>query len=110
MRLADRERKLIPGERLSLGFDGSYARDATVLTACTMDVLHIFLIKAWEKADTNRDPDWTVPRSEVDAMVDQMMQTYDATLFADPPGWSSEIEELDAPLRQARGGVQHRHH
>jgi phage terminase large subunit-like protein len=57
-KLADRERKLIPGERLSIGFDGSYARDATVITACTMDG-HIFLIRAWEKSDTNRDPDWS---------------------------------------------------
>ena len=91
-KLADRERKLIPGERLSIGFDGSYARDATVITACTMDG-HIFLIRAWEKSDTNRDPDWTVPRGEVDAVIDQVMQTYDATIFADPPGWASEIED-----------------
>jgi azurin len=46
MKLAERTRVLVPGERISVGFDGSYARDATVITACTMDG-HIFLIRAW---------------------------------------------------------------
>jgi hypothetical protein len=92
MKLADKTRIVQPGERISVGFDGSYARDATVLSGCTMDG-HIFLIKAWEKDVNNRDPDWTVPRIEVDAVVDQIMEKYDATLFCDPPGWSSEIEE-----------------
>ena len=53
----------------------------------------VFLIKAWEKDAANRDPDWTVPRSEVDAEVDRIMNTYEATLFADPPGWQTELEE-----------------
>ena len=92
MKLADKTRIVQPGERISVGFDGSYARDATVLSGCTMDG-YIFLIKAWEKDVNNRDPDWTVPRIEVDAVVDQIMEKYDATLFCDPPGWSSEIEE-----------------
>ena len=92
MKLASRERTIVPGERLSIGFDGSYSRDASVLTGCTMDGF-VFLIKAWEKDAANRDPDWTVPRSEVDAEVDRIMNTYEATLFADPPGWQTELEE-----------------
>lgn len=90
MKLKDVSLAPQPGAKIAVGFDGSYARDASSLVGCTLDG-YIFHIKTWER--NTRDPEWTVPRSEVDAAVDHLMQTYDATLFCDPPGWQTEIEE-----------------
>jgi len=90
MRLKDLAKAPKPGDRIAVGFDGSYARDASSLIGCTLDG-YVFHIKTWER--NTRDPEWTVPRGEVDAIVDQVMQTYDATLFCDPPGWQTEIEQ-----------------
>ena len=78
------------GTSVVLGFDGSYSRDSTALVGCTLDG-HLFVVAAWEK-DT-RDPDWTVPRIEVDAAVAEAMRRFDVVeLAADPPGWHHELE------------------
>ena len=43
-------RELEPGERLVLGFDGSYRRDATALVACTLDGF-VSPIAVWERPE-----------------------------------------------------------
>lgn len=89
-KLAKPDRGLPPdGSKVWLGFDGSYSRDASVICGATGDG-YIFLIRAWEK--DQRDPDWTVPRDEVDAVVASSMARWDAQLWCDPPGWVAEIQ------------------
>ncbi|MDX1873989.1 terminase large subunit [Mycolicibacterium sp. 120266] len=76
--------------RVVFGFDGSASGDSTALVGCTMDG-HIWLEGLWENPG---DPDWRVPRSEVDAAIARVFDTYDvAALCCDPWGWRSEIEQ-----------------
>jgi len=85
-------RELEPGEKIVLGFDGSYRRDATALVACTLDGF-ISPIAVWERPSGAPD-DWKIPRSEVDVAVEGAMERYDvAELACDPPGWHKEIED-----------------
>ena len=79
------------GERLVLGFDGSYRRDATALVACTLDGF-VSPLEVWERPE--RAPaDWKVPREEVEDAIADAMERFDVLeLACDPPGWHSEIE------------------
>jgi phage terminase large subunit-like protein len=88
---ADRGRELEDGERVVVGFDGSYRRDATCLIGCTLDG-HLFVLGAWERPE--RAPaDWKVQRAEVDAAVADAMERFDVVeLACDPPGWHAEID------------------
>lgn len=92
--LVDPDRTVEVGERVVLGFDGSYRRDATALVGCTLDG-HLFVVQVWERPPGAPD-DWTVPRHEVDAKLAEAMETWDVLeLAADPPGWHAEIDEWD---------------
>jgi len=88
---ANRDRRLEQGERLVLGFDGSYRRDATALVACTLDGF-VSPLEVWERPE--RAPaDWKVPRDEVEDAIADAMERFDVVeLACDPPGWHSEIE------------------
>jgi phage terminase large subunit-like protein len=87
-------REVEPGERIVIGFDGSYRRDATALIGCTLDG-HVFPIGIWERPVDAPD-DWRVPRHEVDARLAEAMSAFDVVeLACDPPGWHREIEEWE---------------
>ncbi|MHA3019527.1 terminase large subunit domain-containing protein [Mycobacterium sp. BMJ-28] len=76
--------------RVVFGFDGSASGDSTALVGCTMDG-HVWLEGLWENPG---DPDWRVPRGEVDAAIARAFDRYDvAMLCCDPWGWRSEIEQ-----------------
>lgn len=84
------ERRLEPGEKIVLGFDGSASGDSTALVACTLDG-HIEPIKVWANPKT---PGWRVPRGDVTTAVNNTFATYNVIeLAADPWGWRSELEE-----------------
>jgi len=86
------ERRLVGGERVVLGCDGSYRRDSTALVACTLDG-HVQVVGLWERPDWAGD-DWAIPRSEVAATLEEAMETYEVLeLACDPPGWHAEIDE-----------------
>jgi phage terminase large subunit-like protein len=90
----DPVRTLALGEQVVLGFDGSYKRDATALIACTLDGF-ISPIAVWERPE-GADPDWKIPRMDVDDTIDLAMEQYDVVeLACDPPGWASEIEHWE---------------
>jgi phage terminase large subunit-like protein len=84
-------RGLEEGEKLVLGFDGSYRRDATALVASTLDG-HLVPLAVWERPERAPD-DWKIPRAEVDAVLADAMERYKVVeLAADPPGWHAEID------------------
>lgn len=84
-------RELHEGEKLVLGFDGSYRRDATALVACTLDG-YVTPLAVWERPD-RASVEWKVPREEVDdAIADAMERLTVLELAADPPGWHAEID------------------
>lgn len=83
------DRRVKPGERVVLAFDGSASGDSTALVGCTMDG-HLWIEGIWENPG---DPRWRVPRAEVAAAVDLAFARYDvARLACDPWGWRSELE------------------
>lgn len=82
-------RKIAPGERVVLAFDGSASGDSTALIGATMDG-YIWLEGIWENPG---DPRWRVPRESVSAAVDLAFDRYNVVEMAcDPWGWRSEIE------------------
>ncbi|WP_459954776.1 terminase large subunit domain-containing protein [Nocardia sp. IFM 10818] len=83
-------RQVTQRERVVLAFDGSASGDSTALVGCTLDG-HLFVLGLWESPGD--DPDWRVPRAEVDAAVDMAFAKYKVLeLACDPWGWRSEIE------------------
>ncbi len=85
-------RDVADGERVVLGFDGSYV-------GCTVgETPHVFVVDAWEKPEGSKE--WTVPREAVKARVQEAMQRWKVLeLACDPPGWHTEIEEWSDTYR-----------
>lgn len=89
-----------PGERITMGFDGSdgtsatkRVADSTVLRGCRVSDGFRFTIGAWEHED--HENEWFVPRTEVMAKIRWAFKVYDVALAGfDPPLWRSEIAEL----------------
>ena len=90
---AARTRRLEPGERIVVGFDGSARRDSTVLAAATMDGF-VTIFHVWERPDGVRE--WKVPRQEVTDKIAETFERFDvAELACDPYGWGGEIESWE---------------
>jgi hypothetical protein len=92
-----KRRRVPPGTRIVLGFDGSDVDDWTAIRAETMDGYQFTPLYGPEDAPTIWNPadyDGQVPRAEVRAALDQVMRRYDVVrLYADPPYWESEVDE-----------------
>lgn len=89
---ADSDREVGPGERITLGFDGSASGDSTALIGCSVDDPHVFVVGLWENPGDKR---WRVPRSEVLDRIRWAFDRWDVVeLAADPWGWRTELEEL----------------
>jgi phage terminase large subunit-like protein len=79
------------GTDVWLGFDGSKSRDSTALIGVTAGG-HTFVVKTWER--DQRDPEWTVPRNEVNHEVEAAFERWDVQLMqCDPPRWEREVED-----------------
>ncbi len=87
-----RERDLVDGEPLALGFDGSHSHDGTALVGCTQDGW-VFPVEILERPADAGD-DWRIDRARVRRALDYMFKTYDVQfLYADPWTWQSELDE-----------------
>ena len=84
---------LVDGERVVLGFDGSYNRDATAVVGCSIDPpFRIQVLGVWE--NTDETPGWVVPRGEVDACLIGAFDRFGVVeLAADPYRWRRELDE-----------------
>jgi hypothetical protein len=86
-----------PFTRIVLGFDGSDMDDWTAIRAETMDGYQFTPQYGandeptiWNPADYGGQ----VPRAEVRAAMEQLMNRYDVVrLYADPPYWDTEVDE-----------------
>ena len=76
-----------PGEKITLGFDGSKSNDWTALVACRVSDGALFLLKHWNPADS---PTGEVPREDVDAMVRAAMSTYTVV------GMRADVKEFES--------------
>jgi phage terminase large subunit-like protein len=88
-------REVLPGEAITLGFDGSINDDTTVLRGCCMSDGYLFRIGAWPKPDGAAGIGWMVPRSDVLATIREAMGRYTvARGYFDPHEWRSDIEQM----------------
>jgi hypothetical protein len=89
--LAKPGKQLQPGAFITLGFDGSRYRDATVLVATEIPTGLQVVLGHWEKPSAETKG-WEVPKVEVDAAVDRAFSTYSVwRLYADPPFWEETV-------------------
>ena len=86
-----------PGTQICLGFDGSQTGDWTALRAETLDGYR------WTPtySPSNRPTFWNpaewegrIPRSEVNAAVDELFSKYDvARFYCDPHPWETQVDD-----------------
>lgn len=92
------------GTRVTLGFDGSEGTsdrripDSTVVRAVVLEdgpwSGFVFTVGIWE---ADGDEDWSPPRDEVDAAVDEAFASFDVwRMYCDPPRWRDEIRTWKA--------------
>ncbi|WP_372733601.1 hypothetical protein [Nocardioides sp.] len=99
------EGRLLPGEAITLGFDGSRSRDATVLDAVRISDGRVFPLETWLPRCMCVRPDHEppgcrekkVPALEVEQYVDDLFKAYDVHyLYGDPYKWQPTLEKLAA--------------
>lgn len=83
--------RLEPGDRVTLGFDGSKSSDHTALVACRVEDGAVFLLRAW---DPEKCPGGEVPREDVDAAVRSAFERFKVVAFrADVHEFESYVDE-----------------
>ena len=91
--------QLKPGDKITLGFDGSVTNDWTALVACRVEDGFISLIKAW---NPEKYPGKEIPREDVDAVVRSTFDTYDVVgMRADVRFWESYIDQWTRDFRRS---------
>jgi hypothetical protein len=89
--------KLVPGDIIALGFDGSDSGDGTALWACKWPDWAVHRIGYWEPPSGAAKGSWRVPRAEVDAVMRAAMEDYRVVrCLYDPPFWRTEFDQWSA--------------
>ena len=90
------DRRLEPGERVVLGFDGAWASDSTALVACTIDEpRHLEVVGVWEKPDDQHAMGWRTPIHEVTDAIAAAFEKFNVVeLTADPWRWELVLQDL----------------
>lgn len=88
-------RTVEPGTEITIGFDGSLARDSTALVGCTLEAVpHLFVIACWEKPPTS-GPEWRVPVLEVEEKIRWACRQWKVVRAGfDPAFWQRSLEVL----------------
>lgn len=82
---------LKPGDKITLGFDGSKSNDHTALCACRIEDGAIFLLNTW---NPEKQPGGAIPRESVDAAVRSAFERYNVVGFrADVHEFESYVDE-----------------
>jgi phage terminase large subunit-like protein len=85
--------RILPGERICLGFDGSRSGDATALVASRLSDGLVQPLAVWEAPDGSGASAWRVHSGAVDAAIARTFEHYDVVRgYFDPPLWQSELE------------------
>ena len=85
----DATKEIRLGDTVTVGFDGSWNDDATVIVICRVSDGHTELYACFEKPEGPEGEDWQVPRDEVDAAMAQVMHDYHVVgAYCDPPHWT----------------------
>lgn len=90
--------ELEPGDRVTLGFDGSKSGDHSALSACRISDGAVFLLRSW---DPENYPEGEVPRDHVDATVRSAFERYDVVgMRADVREFESYVDEWGKDYRR----------
>ncbi len=94
MECARPDRQVPDGERIVIGFDGSYNRDATAVVGATLEPTpHLFVIGAWERPELARE--WEVDALEVMATIMAACERWRVEAVAcDPHRWQHTMQEM----------------
>jgi hypothetical protein len=96
-------REVLPGEAITVGFDGSLNDDTTVFRGCCMSDGFLFRIGAWPKPDGAAGVGWEVPRRDVLATVREAYERYDVVRgYFDPHEWRTDIDNLAEQFGEER--------
>lgn len=80
-----------PGSLCTVGFDGARFRDSTAFVLTEVETGLQIPVGLWERPDQAPE-DWEVPHDEVNAVFDQIMETYQVwQVYADPPHWTEDV-------------------
>lgn len=93
--LKDTERELVPGEDVTLFFDGSKSDDATALVGCCMSDGHVFTVGMWQRPPGRRGDGWIVDREAVDQAVKLTHESYRVVGFFGDPSHVLDDETMD---------------
>lgn len=89
-----KQRPVKKGERIALGFDGSYSGDSTGLVGCTVSDRHLFVVHHQEKPEAAPDS-WRVDVDAAEQAIRDACKDYDVVaVFADPYRWQRSIDAL----------------
>ena len=85
------QRQIADGEKVVLGFDGSYSGDSTALVAASVeDVPHLQVLGLWEHPGGGVQ--WTVDHDAVEAAVHDAFRRFEVVeMSADPPYWAQQL-------------------
>ena len=90
---------LKPGDKITLGFDGSKSNDHTALCACRVEDGAIFLLNTW---NPEKQPGGVVPREDVDAAVRSAFDRYSVVGFrADVHEFESYVDEWGRDFKRS---------
>lgn len=78
--------ELQPGDRITLGFDGSKSSDWSALVACRLDGAAVFCLKVWNPETYGGE----VPREDVDALVRWAFARYRVV------GFRADVREFES--------------
>jgi phage terminase large subunit-like protein len=78
---------LKPGDKITLGFDGSKSNDWTALVACRVSDGCLFMVQVW---NPTKFPNDEVPRDDVDATVRSCFERYEVVAFR------ADVKEFEA--------------
>jgi phage terminase large subunit-like protein len=90
------DRRLEPGERIVIGFDGAWQNDSTALVACSVDdPRHLEVLGVWEKPDGKHGMGWRTPIHDVKETIYEAFDRYSVVeLAADVWRWEQTLQEL----------------
>jgi len=97
--MASADARLVEGDTIALGFDGSDTGDASALYAVRWPDWTVFALAVWERPSDPitgaRVREWKVPRPEVKAKIRWALETFRVVRgYADPAHWQTEIDEF----------------
>ena len=83
--------RILPRERITLGFDGSRSGDATALLGCRLSDGLVQPLAVWEPPESQGE--WRIHSSAVDAAIARTFEHYDVVRgYFDPPLWQTELD------------------